>query len=509
LSPALARAAARRALPLALLLGGALLASAASHDVWRLAAPLTDSTAPATGLGSAKLRAALSRLGVLALQPPTTEALERSAATGECPDYRIGGAAPAPEAQPASVSAPAPDREQAPVLVSLWVDPCRLARLHERPWDRGRSTEQSGWIALYERGRLRFASAVGVRIHGGISRQAPPYSYRIYFRGDYGEPGLPPELLSSALVAPVARIYLDESLDFDRDLRRFHFPAEIAYEVGRRLGARAPRTRPVRFSLNGQESSIYVLGEHLGEDYLERHFGHRNFDFIRGKRQGEDPTEALWRGEIDWIQAAPRPFTAELAARRYDLDQLTTWLATVLFCATGDLYQDAMVRDRSGEVAGGRWTWIHWDHDMSFRTPPGNSRFGRQREVLPFILWNGRGNEIAPSRELARRLLREDPGYRRRLTERVRRALREELTPDFLEQLVARHESLARELGADDLHFAERLRAFFAARPAEVEAQLAELARVDESSEDASEVARRRWRRRAAARQADPGSGVR
>jgi hypothetical protein len=507
LSPLQAGAAARRALPLALLLGGALLASAASHEVWRLAAPLSDATAPATGLGSAKLRAALSRLGVLALQPPTTAAVERSAATGECPEYRIGGAPPAPEAQPASVSAPLPDREQAPVLVSLWVDPCRLAWLYQHPWDRGRSTEQPGWIALFERGRLRFASAVGVRIHGGISRQAPPYSYRIYFRGEYGEAGLPPELLSSDLVAPVARIYLDESLDFDRDQRRFHFPGEIAYEVGRRLGARAPRTRPVRFSLNGQESSIYVLGEHLGGDYLERHFGHRNFDFVRGKREGEDSTGALWRAEIEWIQAAPRPFTAELAARRYDLDQLTTWLATVLFCATGDLYQDAMIRDRSGELAAGRWTWIHWDHDMSFHAPPGASRFGRQKEVLPFVLWNLRGNEIAPSRELARRLLREDPGYRRRLTERVRRALREELTPDFLEQLVARHEALARELGADDLVFAERLRAFFATRPAAVEAQLALLATVDETSEDPS--ARRRPLRRRPQRPIDPAPGVR
>jgi len=478
-----ARAAARRAVPLALLFAGLLLALGGSGAAWRLAAPLTEATAPATGLGSGKLRAALTRLGVLALQPPSRDALEAAAATGDCPDYRIGGATPPPEAQPASLSAPVAERERSPVLVSLWIDPCRLARLHADPWAHGRDTEEPGWIAVFERGELRFASAVGVRLHGGASRKRPPYSYRVYFRGRYGEAGLPPALLAPELAAPVGVVYLDESLDFDADGRRFHFPGEVTYEIGRRLGAVVPRTRPVRFSLNGDAAALYVLGEHLGGDFLERHFGHRNFDFVRGKREPEDPGDALWRAEIDWIQSAPAPLTAALAGRRYDLDRLADWLATVLFCATGDLYQDAMVRDRSGVLAGGRWSWIHWDHDMSYRNPPGNSRFGREREVLPFVLWNQRPNEIAPSRELARRLLVEDPTFRARFAARVERALARELTPEFLASLVTRFESAARELGAEDLVFAERLRAFFAARPAEVRHQLELLAALDATGE--------------------------
>lgn len=486
-----------------------LVASGGSLALWRLAAPLAEPTAPATGLGSAKLRAALTRMGILALRPPTHGELAAAAATGDCPGYRIGDAPPAPESQPGVVSAPFPDRDEAAVLVSLWVDPCRLARLHARPWEHGRATEEPGWLAHFERGRLLFASAVGVRIHGGVARESPPYSYRIYFRGDYGQPGLPAALLSADLDAAIPRLYLDESLDYDNDRRRFYFPAEVAYEIGRRLGARTPRTRPVRFSLNGAPSAIYVLGEHIGESYLERHFGHRNFDLLRGKREPGDPAEALWRAELDWIQAVPRPLTAELAATRYDLDQLTRWLVTVLFCATGELHQDAMIRDRSGVVAGGRWTWIHWDQDMSFRNPPGNSRFGREREVLPFILWNHRPDESAPARELARRLLLEDPAYRKRLVERIERALAGELTPAFLEDLVTRYETAARELGAEDLVFAERLRAYFAARPAEVRRQLALLASVDPAGERPAELGRRSRRRRAPDTAVDRGAPVR
>src|SRR5690606_18087562 len=175
----------RAAVPLALALGGILLVAAGSGPLQRLADPLAQPTAPATALGSAKLRAALTRLGALALQPPTAEEVAVSAASGECPDYRIRAAPLAPEAQPGAVSAPPGERERWPVLFSLWVDPCRLAWLYAHPWDRGRAAEQPGWLAVYEQGRLAFASPVGVRIHGGVARDYPPYSFRLYFRGDY------------------------------------------------------------------------------------------------------------------------------------------------------------------------------------------------------------------------------------------------------------------------------------------------------------------------------------
>jgi hypothetical protein len=168
-----------------------------------------------------------------------------------------------------------------------------------------------------------------------------------------------------------------------------------------------------------------------------------------------------------------------------------------------------MIRDRSGALAGGRWTWIHWDHDMSFRNPPGNSRFGWERELLPYVLWNEREYELAPSRQLARRLLLEDPAYRQRFTAAVERALADELTPAFLEELVARYESAARELGAEDLVFAARLRAYFAARPAEVRRQLALLASVDPAGERPPGLDRRPRRQRAPDATVDRGPSVR
>ena len=85
----------------------------------------------------------------------------------------------------------------------------------------------------------------------------------------------------------------------------------------------------------------------------------------------------------------------------------------------------------------------------------------------------------------------------------------EELTPAFLEELVARYETTARELGAEDLVFAERLRAYFAARPAEVRRQLALLTSVDPAGERPAGLDRRPRRRRAPDAAVEPDPSVR
>ena len=304
----------------------------------------------------------------------------------------------------------------------------------------GRETEETGWISFFEHGKLQFAAPVGIRIHGGVSRRYAPYGYRLSFRSEHGTAGLPGGLVSPELerlpaaIQPLARVLVTEGDDEDTDGSVWAFPGEVAYEIGRALGAEAPRTRPVWFSLNGGPAALYSLSEHIDADFLRRHYGHDNFELHRGKRDPDDPrrdsdeSDRFWAGELAWIAAAPAPFTRAVAAERYDLDKLITWLVTVLFNGTGDIYQEAMIRDRTGELASGRWTWIHWDHDMSFRTPPKNSRFGNKRDLLPYVLDNQR--EIrSPQQALMLRLVEEDPEFRAELVRRTTQALNHQLTP--------------------------------------------------------------------------------
>ncbi|MGE0640199.1 MAG: CotH kinase family protein [Thermoanaerobaculia bacterium] len=436
-----------------------------------LAAPLTRSTAPPRAIGSPRLRAALVERGILHLQPPAGEG------AGDCPEIELATRPPAPDTVPSTNVAPPEARESREPFVSLWLDPCRLARLHATPWKRGRETEEVGWVSIFAGGSILLESAVGVRIHGGISRHEPPFSYRLYFRREYGSPGVPGELLAPDLDLPVARLVLAELDDRDRDGSLWYLPGVAALEVGRRLGAATPAARPVHFSLGGGDPHLVLASERIDSDYLTRHYGHPEFDLVRGKREGNDSADELFRDELDWIADRPAPLTAAVAATRYDLDSLLSWLVSVVVCGTGDLYQDALVRDRTGLVRDGRWFWIHWDHDMSFRTPPRNSRFGRFEDAFPYIVWSGREWDVAPARALLVRLLTEDPSFRARVADRFEQAFRSELTPAFFAALVDRQEDEARRMGFADLHFAGQLRSFFAGRPEALRPQIAEVLR--------------------------------
>ncbi|MEO7795714.1 MAG: CotH kinase family protein, partial [Thermoanaerobaculia bacterium] len=429
-----------------------LAAFATTGPGQRLRSRLARTHATRSELDSARMTRLLSRSGELVVQPPSAETMAKPvdprhvAPAGKCPELELAARPLTPAELPSSTSAPVPWRDAGPPLISLWLDPCRWARVHSRPSKPGRDTEETGWVSFFENGKLQFAAPVGIRIHGGVSRRYPPYGYRLSFRSEHGTTGLPGGLVSSDLdrpMPPLARLLVAEGDDEDTDGSLWAFPGEVAYDIGRALGGQTPRTRPVWFSLNGSPAAVYSISEHIDGDFLRRHYGHDDFELHRGKRDPDDPrqdseaSDRFWAGELAWIAAAPTPFTRADAASRYDLDKLTTWLVTVLFCGTGDIYQEAMIRDRTGKLASGRWTWIHWDHDMSFRTPPKNSRFGNTRDLLPYVLDNQR--EIrSPQQALMLRLVEEDPEFRTEIVRRTTAALNHQLTPEFLESLVAR-----------------------------------------------------------------------
>ena len=301
-----------------------LVGLAATGPGQHLRSRLARTHATRSELDSARLTTLLARSGELVVQPPGAKELaapvteKQLAPEGRCPELELAGRQLPAAELPSSRLAPSPWRHAGPPLISLWLDPCRYARVHSRPWLPGRDTEETGWISFFERGELQFAAPVGIRIHGGVSRRHAPYGYRLSFRSEHGTAGLPGQLVSPDLgppMPPLARLVVAEGDDEDTDGSVWAFPGEVAYEIGRALGAEAPRTRPVWFSLNGGPAAVYSISEHLDGDFLRRRFGHDGFELHRGKRDPDDPradseeSDRFWAGELAWIAAAPAPFT--------------------------------------------------------------------------------------------------------------------------------------------------------------------------------------------------------
>lgn len=325
------------------------------------------------------------------------------------------------------------------------------------PEERGRQWERFAYVTFAEGGRVRFASGVGVRVHGGKSRSASEVkSFRLYFRRTYGERGFPSALLFGGADTPLSTLIVHNDVRQDPGGRTWRLVNPLAYDIATSVGAIAPRTLPATLILNGESQGLYVLTERPGLDLLEQRFGHR--DFTLATPQDE-------RQMYNWAVAAPG-LSETQAAERVDVDHLTRWFLTLLFCGTTDVFQGHMARD--DRAARPRWFWLTWDLDHSFMDFYARAPEPWQIDTFAVVM---RKAEVRS--QLLTRLIETDPAYRARLLDGISEMLNHRVRPAFLAERLDHYESLALRHGVTDLAYQQRVREYLARRPDALRAQAA------------------------------------
>jgi hypothetical protein len=426
---------------------------------------LAERTAASTEFGSARLRKALRAAGALHLAVPADPlAAVPPDATGRCPEPHFTDVWTPPEALPSSRLAPAELVARGLPTVSLVVEPCRLARLTTNPSGGGRRFEEPGWVSFFDRGALVWASAVGVRLHGGGSRTGEQdKSFRLYARAELGAAELPGSLLGEDRGA-LDRVILHNDHRLDRDGRRWHFLNPLAYRLGEQLGALVPRTRPLWMVLNGEPVHVYVATEHIAADYFARRFGDRPIHFVRGKGQRDPDDEARYQAARQAAVDLPAPLTMAAAGRLFDVPSLTRLYATIQLAATGDMFQSAMAREEPPEGPAGPWFLVHWDFDMSFRVPERNPQHGWEKDLFRFVQKGPAGLNIPP-RIVLWRLLAEDPEYRAEVARVLAGAMNHEVGPQWWAETLAGLRADVERFGIADRAFLYELARFAEERP--------------------------------------------
>jgi hypothetical protein len=329
-------------------------------------------------------------------------------------------------------------------------DPVRGLLTH--PQASGREWERPGYVSYFDGGSLKLATKAGVRLHGGDSRvHSKVKSYRLYFRPSYGVPALPSStFFDDRPSGIVTRVIAHNDVRRNPDRSEWHLVNPLAYDIAERLGGIVPRTQPVRFYLNGEPQGLYVLTEHITPEFLEARFGHRNFT-IQSDPGGESTRLFVWA-------ARTRPFTMETAAQVVDIDNLTSWALTILFCATTDvLSQSPMIRDQSEPDA--RWFWVMWDLDHSFM-----DRYSVAPQPWLLDSYHTLLNKREARSRILTRLLRGDAGYRRYFARRLAVALNHQLSRPFLDERYSHYVEVALRNGISD-NYLKLLSEFLRERP--------------------------------------------
>ena len=352
-------------------------------------------------------------------------------------------------------------------VMSLWVEPDDLhdpvtgilanVRAHGRAWER------TGALSYLDGGELRFASSVGVRVHGGGSRiTSEVQSFRVYFRDEYGADAFGPGLLFDGTSDPLQRLILHNDVrrgSLPRSMARrglafWSFSNPLAYDIAERIGAIVPRTKPVRFFLNGKWQGVYVATEYVGvpdnPGFFHAHFGHAQFSSDLA------PMEELWA----WLEELESPLTMQTISERINVENMTRWFLSVVFCATGDAFQGpGQFRDETRQR--GEWFWINWDMDQSFRLQSADSFYSLLEQ--PGQRRRGRRHS-EPRAAVLTHMLREDPEYLDYFKREFARMLNQQVTPEFLDERYRYYEEVARSYGVEDLGYLEALREFFSKR---------------------------------------------
>ena len=301
------------------------------------------------------------------------------------------------------------------------------------------------------------ADRAGVRVHGGGSRLSrDPQSFRLLFRKKYGSRELPAGIaFSGAHAHPLRRLVIHNDMRVAQGGMRWHFVNPLAYDIASAAGGITPATRPVRFFLNGEFQGVYVLAEHFDpERFFERHWGH-------AARLNNAEFDELWQ-QVKALQ----PLTMRTVGPLVDLDNLTRWFISVVFCNTRDAFQGpGQFRDPTRSTA--QWFFVNWDMDESFRVvdadtfdalleKPGRRRGRRANEPRPRIMTT---------------LLTRDPEYRAYFARVWVDVMNHAITPAFLRERYQHYADTAVALGVPDLAYLKPLKAFLDARPAIVRAQ--------------------------------------
>jgi formylglycine-generating enzyme required for sulfatase activity len=358
-----------------------------------------------------------------------------------------------PEAVPSSRAVPVSEVASGLPVLSLTLDEADLndpaKGLLPNKREHGEEWEREGSMSYFEGGKLRFASGVGVRIHGGGSRiTAPRPGFRVYFRRKYGPRELPPGILFSSAAQPVRRIVIHDDVRRDGKVD-WHFANPLAYDIARAIGAIAPETKPVRFYLNGEYYGPFVVTERFDERFFAAHWGYDDILL------SQEEMNSLW----EWVRTT-RPLTMANVSERVNIDNVTRWFIAVAFTATRDAYQGpGQFLDRT--KASGGWFWVNWDMDQSFR----DWNLDSYQYLLERVAEGRRGrNPAEPRSVILSELIAGDPQYRDYLKRVVQKALNHQLTQAFLMERYEHYLTAATELQVRNLNYLPRLRQFLERR---------------------------------------------
>lgn len=236
--------------------------------------------------------------------------------------------------------------------------------------ERGIEWERPAHFEFYEPdGTLAFAQQVGIRVHGGVTREAPTKSLRVYAREEYGKKAINYQL------------FPDKDIDvFERFIIRYrgtNFKDEFqAHLVKGATDLDVQYYRPAVMFINGEFWGIYAIRDRFDDNYLKTHYDVRDADVLTDLGTPSYGDSTHYDMMIDYIKANEsrinEPQVFAQIEEYMDVENFRDFTIVQNFIMNIDQpgknvdFWRSRTVDPDNEKHDGRWRWMLYDLDMGF-----------------------------------------------------------------------------------------------------------------------------------------------
>ena len=248
--------------------------------------------------------------------------------------------------------------------------------------NRGREWERQARMQIFDGGTEVFSGEVGIRIHGGASRDSEQKSFNIYTRKEYGTKVIDYDLYDGENISEAEDELITEYDSFilrncgnDNKFSRIRDHLIQSLVWGRNFITQA--MTPCLVFIDGEFWGHYEITEKLTDDFIHDHFGIQKKNVVLMKNdeveEGTEEDGQEFAAFRDWIRETD--FSDEEAYRQLeeqvDLDGLAEYLAVEFYICNWDFgdnnfaYWRARETDPDNDWADGKWRFILYDTEYS------------------------------------------------------------------------------------------------------------------------------------------------
>ena len=234
-----------------------------------------------------------------------------------------------------------------------------------------RDWERPAHIEFYDvAGGLEFSQDVGVKLHGGWSRNQPQKSIAVRARRGYGNEAIYyPLFPDKPLTRYKGFVLRNSGNDWTYTLLR---DAIMQALVKGRMDIDYQAYRPVVLFLNGQYWGIHNMRERISVDYLtDNHgFGSDEIDYLVNDSEARAGDAEHYQSFLSFFESSDLQEAGAIEEIRasMDLDEFLNYQIAEIYSVNTDWPGNnwEFWRPRS---ADGRWRWIFFDLDYGFNLP--------------------------------------------------------------------------------------------------------------------------------------------